>query len=195
MSSNADIYITQAETFSVEVEASENLLEIIETEVKNECLKIDTKRNKCIKGKNTPVVYISLPDLTGVTISGSGNIYINETLTAGRMDFKISGSGDVYAKDLVLDNLTLKVSGSGTFDLSSTKIANDLNIEVSGSGDFNGLDFPTVNADIKVSGSGDCKVNISEYLKVVISGSGSVEYKGNPSIDQKVTGSGSIRQY
>jgi hypothetical protein len=193
LATNADIYILQSDEFSVEVEASDNVISLIETKVKSSCLKIDTKKGNCISGKNTPKIYISLPDLYSISVSGSGDIYLNEQMVGNKLDVNISGSGDIYAADLVLDKLVTRISGSGNLRLSSSDTLNNQQIRISGSGKIESFYMPVKNAEINVSGSGECEINVADYLNARISGSGSVLYKGNPHVDQKITGSGSIQ--
>ena len=55
------------------------------------------------------------------------------------------------------------------------------------------IDFPTDIVDVKISGSGNCWVNSVKNLIVRLSGSGNVIYRGNPSVDSIISGSGKVR--
>ena len=102
----------------------------------------------------------------------------------------LSGSGDVVL-DVNTQSVSGKVSGSGDLTLRGT--TNTLKASVAGSGDFHGFDLKSVNTDVSVNGSGDATVYCSGELKARVSGSGDIEYRGNPKTkDTKVSGSGSI---
>ncbi len=210
----ADIFIHQGEKYNVQIEASENLQELIETEVNGTELIIDLEKNKCIRSNEKVKIYITLPDLEEVDLRGSGNIYLNNEMILDELDMSISGSGSVFAQNsLELDNLELNISGSGDLDLDKLDVnridigisgsgrANLLSVDtanfqttsISGSGGLQTAGFPVKDLELVVSGSGNCEVNAIEKLDVVVSGSGDVRYKGNPIITQQVSGSGSIK--
>ena len=70
---------------------------------------------------------------------------------------------------------------------------NNLNARVVGSGDFHGFSLEANNTVVSVTGSGDAEVVSNEIIKARVTGSGDIEYRGNPSKeDTKVSGSGSI---
>jgi hypothetical protein len=69
----------------------------------------------------------------------------------------------------------------------------NFNSNLNGSGDIDAGDLKAKNAKITVSGSGDSKVFCSESLHARVSGSGDIEYIGDPKKkDTKVNGSGAI---
>ena len=66
-------------------------------------------------------------------------------------------------------------------------------MSISGSGDFSGFDLNADNTEVSISGSGNVEVVSNSSIKAYVSGSGDVDYKGNPDKeDTKVSGSGRI---
>ena len=63
LSTSADVYYTQADEYSVKVEASQNLMEIIETKVEGSKLKIKRKKGTCLRGNNPIRIYVNSPDI------------------------------------------------------------------------------------------------------------------------------------
>ena len=61
-------------------------------------------------------------------------------------------------------------------------------------GNYNGQDFISDITKVAISGLGSATVWASEELEVDISGGGSVRYKGNPVIDENVSGIGRIER-
>jgi hypothetical protein len=49
-------------------------------------------------------------------------------------------------------------------------------------------------ATAEISGSGDISVAARDNLAVRVSGSGTVEYSGDPVVDEEITGSGDVRK-
>jgi len=190
-----DVYITKADNYSVQIEASDNLHEIIETKVSGSELEIDLQNNKCLKGNSNVKIYITMPELTGLTVSGSGGIYVSSFFDSNSMDIDISGSGEIEMDSLKVNSFDANISGSGEMLIHGVDTCNNQKLNISGSGKFRGYDMITAHSDINISGSGDCEVNVVESIKAKISGSGNVTYKGTPTVDSNISGSGSIRQY
>ena len=191
----ADLYIEQGETYEVKVEASENIQEIIETKVVGSTLEIDLKKGKCLKNSYEVKVYVVMPELDDISISGSGDVSIDDLFVGNRLDVSISGSGNLDFDQLDYNELDVSISGSGDLFLNSVDTLVSESINISGSGEIHSYDLPAKHVEIKVSGSGDCEVHAVETLDISISGSGDVSYKGNPIIDQSISGSGSVKPW
>ena len=93
------------------------------------------------------------------------------------MDVSLSGSGDIV---LNIESNKAKANVSGSGDITLKGRASNLLATVTGSGDFHGFDLDSVNTEVSVTGSGDAKVNCSGELKARVTGSGDIEYRGNP---------------
>jgi hypothetical protein len=188
----ADLYVTQSDVYSVKIETSQNLLEIIETKVSGGTLEIDLKKRKCIKGDHEVKIYVSLPSVEKVAVSGSGDVFMLNKIETNKLEIAISGSGNVDVDSLDTDHFISSISGSGDLDLRGLDTTLTQEIRISGSGEIIAFQMPTLNSDISVSGSGKCMVNVVEQLDVKISGSGEVVYRGKPVVSQSVSGSGSV---
>jgi hypothetical protein len=191
----ADLYVTQGDEYGVNIEASENLMEIIETKVSGTTLVIDLKKGKCIKNDHSIKVYITLPELKELNVSGSGDIFVPNKLITDELELDISGSGRVEMDSLFVNHIETKISGSGEIILVAMDTVETEKIDISGSGEIRAFDVLAKTVDIRVSGSGECQVHAIETLEVDISGSGDVTYKGNPIIDQRISGSGTLKPF
>ncbi len=192
---NADLIYTQSDEYSVTIEASENLMKYIETDLKGSVLDIDFKNGKCFNIKKSIAITISSPYMNRFKVSGSGSITSKRLLTTNELDVKVSGSGKMYLDSLNINELNSVISGSGDITAASINEVTTQTVKISGSGSVDYLDMPTLSSHVKVSGSGNCDVNAINSLNVNISGSGSVRYKGTPTISSTVSGSGSIKVY
>lgn len=192
---SADVHVEQSSTYSVSITTSENLMSVIRTEVHGTTLCIDTKNNKCIRGNDDIDVYVTMPELIKLDISGSGDIVSKNNFNAPNLDLNISGSGNITMDSLQTTNVEMKISGSGNIKLAGTQIASSQKIKISGSGDINTLNLPANECDVTISGSGKAQVWAISKLNADISGSGDVIYKGNPIITSSTSGSGDVRPY
>jgi len=146
-----------------------------------------------------------------LAVSGSGNLKV-EAEASGDMEADVSGSGDLevkgkcrnYNSDVsgsgkvimtmnIQEDADLGISGSGKIEASGT--ANKVKTSISGSGKVLAANLETNSCNIRISGSGDVQINVKNEIDAVISGSGSVSYRGNPSkVNSHSSGSGSLRK-
>jgi hypothetical protein len=193
-----DVYITQGSTESVKVEAPDNIIDHIITEVDNGVLKIYNKNDNNFHwgdlfGNHKKIaVYVVAKDLNAISVSGSGDIFFKEGIHTNSLRIKVSGSGDMYGK-VDVKNLESGISGSGDVKLSGR--AENSAVTVSGSGDFEARGLVTSNTIVRVSGSGDASVNASNSISASISGSGDVRYTGGAkSVSSSKSGSGDVQR-
>lgn len=154
---------------SVVVRADENLLARVTTQVQSGRLVIGTTPGS-MTTKNPMSVEVSVPTLSALTLTGSGNIAVDGIST---------------------DSLEVSLPGSGTLTGSGT--AKQLDVTVSGSG---AVQFTRLVADdvhAVVSGSGAIFINATNKLDASVSGSGAIIYIGSPqNVTRSVTGTGAI---
>ncbi len=187
---DATVYITQDSFYSVEISAQSNVMDEILTYVSGSRLVIQHKNNVYIKSR--PVtIHISMPDISGLNVSGSGAIRLQNLLHTADIDMNVSGSGDISMPVIEATSISSTISGSGKITVTSGK-ANTLNSKISGSGDVDLLNVQTNSVTTATTGSGTTKVYAVNNLFAKISGSGDVYYRGNPSIESEISGSGRL---
>jgi hypothetical protein len=181
-------FVTKGNIPSVEIKTDDNILPIINTEVRDGKLIVSHKDYNL---KPTTLNYFfKVKNLNAVAVSGSADLIGDNKLVSDNFTADISGSGDMRL-DLEVGYLESDISGSGSMHFSGK--TDVLDASITGSGDMDALDLEAKKVSLKITGSGDCEVNASETLRVKITGSGDVKYKGSPQISQKVTGSGKVR--
>lgn len=187
---DADVYYTQDSVCKVEVVAQPNIAELIKTEVNGETLVIDTKKRICHYEQIKVIIHT--PHINGMYISGSGDIFVQNSLVTDYLELKISGSGDIRIPGLTAQKFDTKISGSGDIAVNSGNVDEEF-LYINGSGDIR---IMSLNAKInvsKISGSGDIDLNVSDNLDITISGSGDIRYRGNPIVTSRISGSGDLR--
>jgi hypothetical protein len=184
----ARVYLQQGPTEEIRIIAQENVLENIETYVRNGNLKIKFDRN--VRRHEPITIYLTTPEITSLSISGSGDVIGENTIETESLSVHISGSGEADL-EVITDELRTDISGSGK--VYYTGEAGEQNIHISGSGDVHAFDLLSNSAEVHVSGSGNSMLWVTDHLDVRVSGSGDVEYKGNPHITSRISGSGKVR--
>ena len=195
VSGSFDVQLVRGEEGEITLKGEENLLEHIEVYVKNNVLILKVKDNINLSSSWNKTITIEVPviEITGVKLSGSGDISTQTTLKATDFNAAVSGSGDISLA-IEATNLYVQISGSGDINLSGS--ADDLTVKVSGSGDVNAYDVAAQDATVTVSGSADVTLTVKGTLNAKVSGSGDIQYKGNPKkVVSKVSGSGDVNGY
>jgi hypothetical protein len=187
-----NLYINFGPEFKVVLEGDKRDLEDIITEVSGDRLVIK-KENWKFNMNEKITAYITMPELKGLGVSGSGKAEIKDAVKVEDLDLSVSGSGKIYSADITVSKLGCSISGSGDIVLGGNGNATRANISISGSGNYEGGSFKIGTAEIHISGSGNCTCNVTESLRAGVSGSGNVTYEGNPKVDAHVSGSGKVR--
>lgn len=187
-----NVYLTQGDTYHVELEGESNLLPDINTRVEDGKLIISIKNGVDFNTNSDLNVYVTLPRVGRVVLSGSGNVISKTNLTsADPMSFSLNGSGDLKVS---VDAPKVETSLAGSGKLSLSGQTKDLKVDIAGSGTFAGDSLKSEQAKVSIMGSGSAYVFSSVSLDVTIGGSGDVYYWGDPAISSHIFGSGSLNK-
>lgn len=185
-----ELEIIQGSSESLTIEADDNILPYITTEMRGRELVIGIKEGIRVE-PSTPIRFtLSIKDLSRVSVSGSGDITAAK-LESSDFEVSISGSGNVRMDNIQAENLQVRISGSGNFDLGGEVQTQE--VSISGSGNYKAGSLASRRTDITITGSGNVTVWTTEELKIRVSGFGNVSYYGAPSVSQTITGGGEIR--
>ena len=169
LSGSGEVTVVQGDVESLTVEADDNVLPVLTSDVSDSTLKLGTKSGTTVNTRS-PIRYrVMIKDFTGISLSGSGS---------------------VIADDVQVGALRSDISGSGSVELGGS--ADEQDIRVSGSGRYEAAGLTSEKVNAEISGSGRVVVTVSGELKVDISGSGTVTYSGDPTVDESISGSGRL---
>ncbi len=192
----AKVHLEQGDKQSVEVIAKPSTLDELITEVKDGKLIIRFPTKDFFWKTFQPgeiTINITVPEIKGLGISGSGDIIAEDHIKTKILDMVISGSGNIRFSDLAAERVKAAISGSGDIVLAGKTAAQDLSIAILGSGNLKALDYSSDDVTAKVSGSGNVSIGANKNLYIRLAGSGNVTYKGKPLIDQSIAGSGKVK--
>lgn len=187
------LVLEQGNTFSVVLEGDDDYIREIETTVRGDMLIISHDRwISFTRSRRNLTVYITMPEVEELNVSGSGNIVADGSIRSDDLDMSVSGSGNIKLADLNTESVDCSISGSGSLELKGSAIDGELSI--SGSGKYRGDSFRLNTLDVNISGSGTCSTMVEDKLVARVSGSGDVYYSGNPGVDARISGSGKVRK-
>lgn len=162
------VEVTSQSEFSVEVEADDNLLPLIKTEVQNGRLEISAEKK--IKSKSPIKVRIGAPNIEKLNASGASRTTISN----------ISGTA-----------INLDISGASKVTLKGN--ASQLTADMSGASSVDATELQCEKVSVDSSGASKAKVNATGTLSVNASGASSISYVGTPAtINKKTTGASSV---
>ena len=185
------VFLTQGDAEKVTVEADENLLDVIKTEVVGHTLKIGTKED--IRDSEKLNIYITFVKLDELEISGACHLTSENSFKLGDLELDCSGAADVELK-FAADEVEMDCSGASKLAMygSSERVSLDL----SGAANLDAIDFEVTNLSIDISGAANGKMMVTGELSADVSGAAQFKYKGDPKItDIDVSGAGSLKKY
>lgn len=188
----ANVLISQGTTESLKIEAEDNLLPGLQTQVRNNTLQIfykaDTK--KVVRPTKPITVTIVVKNLDRVDFESAGKLDLtgikNDALTVS-----VSGAGDLKMKQVALHTLVVNLSGAGS--MSGAGTADTLELNISGFGSFDGKELTSKDVTVQLSGAGSATVRANNTLDTAISGAGSVSYYGSPRVTKQISGVGDVK--
>jgi len=190
VTSGIDVYLSQGDRESIEVEADENLHEYILTENRNGVLHVYSEAN--IREAEMKRVYVTMKDIESLSTSSAGDIIGQTPVRTGRLELSVSSAGDIKLEVNVKE---IKVGVSSSGDVTLTGEADLLNANLSSAGDLNAYGLVVREADVSASSAGDADINVTERLTALSSSTGDINYRGNPKyIDAHSSSAGSVNR-
>jgi hypothetical protein len=189
-SSGIDVYLTEGSENKIVVEADENLIDLIETNISNGKLIIRSSKNiGRSKAKKVHVTFIKLSSIeasSGADIIGK-SVIKNETINldcSSGADLEI----EVFAKELYAE------TSSGA-DLDVSGKASTIYANASSGSELNAKNLNTITCNAKASSGADIIVTVQDKINARASSGGDIRYYGDPvSVTKKDGKTGNIRK-
>jgi hypothetical protein len=188
VSGSGHLNIVQGDRESLTIEADDNLIPLLRSEVSGGMLKLGPQ-NVNLRPTRTIQYRLELKSLKELHLSGALDAEA-QSFKSDRLLLAISGSGNIAVPKLEASTLEVRVSGSGNLRLAGK--ADRQAVSISGSGNYRAGDCESQDTTVNVSGSGDATVWVHRTLEAHVSGSGDIKYYGSPQTNTRVSGSGSV---
>ena len=161
---------TAGKDFSVEIEADDNLLPFVITEVSGGVLRLRTE--KSISTKNSIRVKITAPNIESLEVSGASKVSLGN-----------------------VSNENLQIDASGASKITVTGETANLTIDASGASKIDAENLRSENVAVDASGASGVKVFAANGLKADASGASNIAYAGSPkNLIKKTSGASSVSQ-
>ncbi len=188
VSGSGRLSIVQDGQESLAIEADDNLLPLIKSDVTGALLKLGPEHVNLSPSKQIHYT-LHLKSLKELHLSGSLHAEA-ESIKTDQLLTHLSGSGKMRIPRLEAGDLEVHVSGSGDIEIAGKVSAQK--IHISGSGNYRAGNCESETVAIHVSGSGDATVWAHRSLDAAVSGSGNIKYYGSPQTAAHISGSGGV---
>lgn len=164
------VKVVRGESANVTIKTDDNILPVILTEVRGGKLIIDASQSF---SSSMPInLLVETPELSSASTSGSGQIFL-DNVSDQSLQLEINGSGGIGGQGKI-ESISASINGSGKLSLDK---------------------FVAQEVSVSISGSGTAKVQAIKTLDAAISGSGTINYIGQPEkLNRSITGSGDVKQ-
>ena len=183
------VIITQGDEESLTIEADDNLMEYITSEVRGSTLELGFTDNVSIDPTAQIVFRVNAKNLKALKTTGTSSMEMKK-LNTDRLEISKSGTGGITIDELTATDLVVSAEGTGKIKLVGTVVTQE--IEMVGSGDYEAPDLESQTATVSVNGTGNAIIWVLDSLDVVMSGASGVSYYGSPNLTENITGVGSL---
>ncbi|WP_297765502.1 head GIN domain-containing protein [uncultured Muriicola sp.] len=167
-----DVYVTQGDNFNIEVEADENIIELI-------------------GGRATKKIHVSLPSVTGLYASSGADLYTQNVIRANKISLDASSGAGIKVA-LVADEVDADTSSGADIRIEGEAVL--FYADASSGSDIKAKDFAVRTCHADASSGADISVNVSETLIADASSGADISYSGNPDVQKKKSYSGSVHK-
>jgi hypothetical protein len=172
------------------IEADDNLLSHIKTDVKNGALIISADQS--LNNMQHLHIKAKTAKLDAVTVDGAATTTINN---AAGSKFELAANGASTTTINKANCGSISVSANGASKIIANGKAEKLNASLNGAGNLQSAELSTKSSNVSITGAGGAEVNASNDLDITITGAGDVKYKGNPKLNKHVIGAGSVEKF
>lgn len=188
-SEGLDVYVTQGSGFKILVEADENIIDLIGTDIKDGRLKIHAIENI---GRATKNIYVTLPEVNKLSSSSGADLIAQTSIKTEKIELDASSGSDIEVE--VLANEVVAEASSGA-DIKISGNTDVLYADASSGSDIKARSLVAKRCNADASSGADISVNVSESLTADASSGADISYSGDANVSKKKSASGSVHKY
>ncbi|MEX0313062.1 MAG: head GIN domain-containing protein [Allomuricauda sp.] len=188
-SEGLDVFVTQDSEFKILVEADENVIDLIGTDIKDGKLRIHTIENI---GRATKKIYVSLPEVSELKSSSGADLIAQNIIETEKIELDASSGSDLRVELIASEVSADASSGAGIKVSGKTDV---FYADASSGSDIRARELMTKKCNADASSGADISVNVSESLVADASIGADIRYTGDVSVQTKKSVSGSVHKY
>ena len=188
VSRGMNVYISQGDEQKIVVEADENLLNAIETNVEGNTLKVTTNKN--IRKSTVKKVYVTVKNIYAIKASAGSNIYSETILQTNELELGSSAGSNL---NLEVEAKELQVSASAGSNIRLEGKSEYFKGKASAGSNIKAEELITKDCEASVSSGANIWVHSNGDFDGHASSGGNVFYYGNPkSINSESSSGGNV---
>ncbi|TCK66680.1 putative autotransporter adhesin-like protein [Winogradskyella wandonensis] len=192
VSRGIEVILIQNNVESLEVQADENLLDVITTEFDEDNSTLRISANENIKSASSKMVILNVKDLSSISCTSGAIISTEDLFQTGQLTIS-STSGSQMDVEFDTDNLKINSTSGAGIKISGTTEC--LNISATSGSYIKAENLRAKTTSVSATSGASISVNTSKELTAKATSGGSIKYSGNPEKVNKSDGvSGSIRE-
>jgi hypothetical protein len=164
-----DIEVVCQKDLSLEVEADDNILPLVSSEVSGNVLHLRPARGYSVS--DPPKFKITVPNLEAISATGAGRIQITE-----------------------VNNERLQISSDGAPAITVSGTTKMIGIDTNGAAKIDTHNLRAAHAIVDSKGVSKVDLGVADKLDVNVSGPSRVTYKGDPVINKTIHGPGKVEK-
>jgi hypothetical protein len=189
-SAGVDVYLTEGDSYKIVVEADENLMDIIETNISEGRLNIRANQN--IGRSKAKKVHVTYTKLTGIYATSGADVISNSVIKSEVLNLESNSGADL---ELDINAREVYAECSSGADMKISGRAQRLTASASSGSDLKARDLEVKYCKASASSGADITVNVLEEIDGRASSGGDVRYYGDPTaVSVKDGSSGSVRK-
>jgi hypothetical protein len=188
-SEGIDVFVTQGSDFDISVEADENIMDLIGTDIRNGKLKIHAIENI---GRATKKVYVTMPKVSSLMASSGSQLTTENMIQADKLHVDAS-SGAIIDANVKVTNMEIDASSGANISLEGT--AKEVFVDGSSGANIKANELQTLVCNADASSGANISIDVTDNLTAEASSGGNISYKGNPSVQKNKSVSGSVHKY
>ncbi|MEM9648339.1 head GIN domain-containing protein [Flagellimonas flava] len=188
-SEGLDVFVTQDQDFKISVEADENVIDLIGTDIKDGKLRIHAIENI---GRATKKIYVSLPVITALKSSSGADLIAQNIIEAKKIELDASSGSDLHIE---LRAIEVSADASSGADIKISGSTDALYADASSGADIRARELIAKTCNADASSGSDISVNVTDSLVADASSGADISYTGEASVQTKKSVSGSVHKY
>lgn len=188
-----NVEVEQSDSYSITATGPANIVNRLELSNMNQELVVDMDEDNIFSFKDEKLsIKIAAPQLNAITLSGVGNLNLIKKFNLPKLTITNEGVGKVTVEDLTVQDFRLNATGVGPVKIKGTAARAEFISD--GVGAIDAAAFQTKVSVVQSGGVGAISVFASDSLSVAASGTGNVQFYGNPkAIKSDISGVGKLK--
>jgi hypothetical protein len=192
------LFITQGDVESLRIEGEPDVVATVKTIIREGELTLDIDASwfdKTWNAVTSSVVgrvlkyYLTVKDLDGIYVKGAGSVRM-EGLRTESLYLTLKGAGEINLTGLESGMTDVDLPGAGRIALMGK--SDRLQVMMKGAGSFEGSQLECRDAKVTLRGVGKATVWATGQLDATVEGIGAIDYYGNPTVRENVSGLGKV---